>query len=136
MSYHANKERIIKSSVSRPFQQDLDKAPRQFCEYMAGVNNRFNEICKLYLDGMSMDDVKFLKPDDLINLVPDGQFKHKLLMTIMVRRYLYRPDDDETVLCKSDKGDTFEYSCNNCDHACTNPNCTHSCEDYVKLCPK
>ena len=56
---------------------------------MNSVSGRFSDICHLYLDGLSMDDVKYLKPDDLIAIVPEHQHNHKLLMTIMVRRYLY-----------------------------------------------
>lgn len=63
--------------------------PNQVCDYMRTVNTRFNEICDLYLKGLSIDDLKYLEPHDLINLVPSEQYSHKLLMTIMVRRYVY-----------------------------------------------
>lgn len=75
----------------------LGDVPNQFCDYMRTVNTRFNEICDLYLVGLSMDDVRYLTPMDLINLVPQTQYRHKLLMTIMVKRYLYR--EDEADLC-------------------------------------
>jgi hypothetical protein len=106
-SFVAYKQQVKKPGVYKPIVQELDKAPRQFNDYMNSMNGRFSEICKIYLDGLSMDDIKYLKPDDLIALVPESQFNHKLLMTIMVRRYLYRPDECETVYCKPDQGDTY-----------------------------
>ena len=62
--------------------------------HMNRVNTRFNQICSIYLPILTMDDVKYLEPTDLINMVPPKMYEHKLLMTIMVRRYLYRIDDD------------------------------------------
>lgn len=92
-NFSTHKYQKGKSMVSKPFQHEINKPPRQFCDYMNGVDNRFSEICRLYLDGMSMDDVKYLTPDDLVALVPKEQYRHRMLMTIMVRRYLYRIDD-------------------------------------------
>lgn len=172
-NFSAHKQRVSRPAVFKPFQQEMERVPRQFCDYMNEENSRFSEICKLYLDGLSMDDVRFLKPEDLISLVPHDHYKHKLLMTIMVRRYLYRPDDCETVYCKPGRSDVYEkdnescdnrsndnrsndsrsvdtrstdcapakcirqpkteYSCDKCDHVCTNADCDHSCEDYVKI---
>jgi hypothetical protein len=76
--------------IHSPVDHEQYKAPRQFCEMMGGDTNRFSEICRIYLDGLSLDDVKYLQADDLINLVPPNQYKHRMLMTIMVRRYLYK----------------------------------------------
>lgn len=137
-NFSAHKQSFGKTSVFKPQQLELNNPPRQFNDYMAGEDNRFCEVCRLYLDGMSMDDLKYLKPDDIINLVPPEHYKHKLLMTIMVRRYLCRSDcDDSNSSCcnpgKVEKTDTYQYSCDNCDHVCTNPNCSHSCADYAKL---
>lgn len=181
-NFSAYKQRVSRSAVFKPQQQELDRVPRQFCEYMNEENNRFSEICRVYLEGLSMDDVKYLKAEDLIALVPHDHHKHKLLMTIMVRRYLYRPDESDTVYCKPLKTDNYErldtmnnfsdhrsvdsrdsrdscdsqeernnsrsndktkcvpihhpkpeYSCDNCDHVCTNVECDHSCEDYTKI---
>ena len=128
-NFNAHKQKVVRSMVLKPYQNELDKAPRQFIDYMNEENNRFCEICRLYLDGLSMDDIQYLKPEDLIALVPREHYKHKLLMTIMVRRYLYRPDVEETVYCKSNKTDTYEYKCENCDHSCTNPECSHTCDN-------
>lgn len=129
-SFSANKQQ-----VKKPIHQELDKAPRQFNDYMNSINGRFSEICRIYLDGLSVDDVKYLHPDDLIAIVPESQHNHKLLMTIMVRRYLYRPDEkccqytdsqytdcqytdcqyidcqaanSRTIICTPNKGDTYE----------------------------
>ena len=74
--------------------------PYLFCDFMKKVNTRFYDVCQLYLKGLTIDDIRFLKPEDLINLVPPTQYHHKLMMTIMVRRYLYRPDRD---LCSVDE---------------------------------
>lgn len=76
-------------SVHKPSKYEKEKVPRQICDFMSEKNTRFTEICKIYLDGMSLDDLPFLTAEDLINLVPSNQYKHRLLMTIMVRRYLY-----------------------------------------------
>jgi hypothetical protein len=188
-NFTAHKQRVVRPAVFKPFQQEIDRVPRQFCDYMNEENCRFSEICKLYLEGLSMDDVRFLKPEDLITLVPRDHYKHRLLMTIMVRRYLYRPEECETICCKPCKTDTIdsdnksidsrqsdsrqsdsrqsdsrstdsrstdscqsdgrqsdkhttdtkcmyvrqpkpEFSCDRCDHVCTNSECDHSCEDY------
>ncbi len=121
--------RSNKSMVFKPYQQELDKPPRQFSDYMTEENNRFCEICKLYLDGMSLDDIKYLKPEDFINLVPPDHFKHRLLMTIMVRRYLFRHDAHDHCNPNDNDKDGRDYKCDNCDHVCTNPDCTHSCKE-------
>lgn len=95
MNYHGNKQKM-KSNVFPSQQYYLNDAPNQFCDYMKCISTgtRFDEICELYLKGLSMEDVKYLTPDDLICLVPQDHYKHKLLMTIMVRRYLYRNEDN------------------------------------------
>jgi len=64
--------------------------PRKFCDYMNGIDTRFSEICDLYLYNMSIDDVKYLHPQDLINLVLPEQYNHRLLMTVLTKRYIYR----------------------------------------------
>ncbi len=69
-------------------QRKLDDVPNQLCDYMCSANTRFTEICKLYLRGLSFDDLKYIHEQDLIQIVPDNQYNHKLLMTILVRRYL------------------------------------------------
>lgn len=94
MNFNITKYTGTKTAVFKPYQQELEKIPRQFCDYMNETNNRFNEICTIYLDGMSIDDVAFMKPEDLINIVPPENYRHKLLMTIMVRRYLYNQEYD------------------------------------------
>lgn len=119
-------------TVIKPFQQEIERVPERFCDYMNESNSRFNEICRIYLNCLSIDDIKYLEPTDLINLVPHDQYEHKLLMTIMVRRYLYRNhlDDKDD---KNDKDDKTEYSCDKCSHSCSNSSCTHSCDDYTRI---
>jgi len=109
-------------SVIRPLQQELDRVPGRFCDYMDEENNRFNDICKVYLSALSMDDIKYLKPEDLINIVPQNHYEHRLLMTIMVRRYLYRAMDPKyrTV-----------YLCDKCSHPC-NSESSYSSDDYSR----
>jgi len=83
----------------------LDHVPNQVRDYMRGVNTRFNEICDIYLTGLSIDDLKYLCPTDLIKLVPHEQYNHKLLMTIMVRRYIYPNSCDKRKKDCSNKTD-------------------------------
>ena len=115
-NFNARKQRGARSAVFKPFQQEIERVPRQFCDYMSEENSRFCEICNLYLEGLSMDDVRYLKPEDLIALVPHDHYKHKLLMTIMVRRYLYRPEECKTMHCKQEKTDDYEKSNKNSDN--------------------
>jgi len=140
------------SNVMKPYHQELDRVPRQFSDYMNEQCTRFSEICKIYLEGMTLDDVQYMKPEDFINLVPDEQYRHKLLMTIMVRRYLFRLDESETVCCKENSGDVYDdtsssscndgkpelvcYACNKCNHVCMNVKCNHNCSDYAKIITK
>jgi hypothetical protein len=87
---------IINSS-----QQANGRLPNQFSDYMNQQTTRFSDICKLYLEGMTMDDIKYLTPEDLINLVPSNQYQHKLLMTIMVRRHLSCLFDSNNTTCEN-----------------------------------
>ena len=144
-------------NIIKPYQQELDRVPRQFSDFMNEQCTRFSEICKIYLEGMTLDDVQYMKPEDFINLVPDGQYRHKLLMTVMVRRYLYRTEESETICCKDNSGDIYDdvvssssssslcndkksetlcYACNKCNHVCMNANCSHNCSDYAKIITK
>lgn len=93
MNFNSHKHRVAQPTVMKQVQQDLDRVPGQFSDYMNNQCTRFSEICKIYLEGMAVDDIRYMKPEDFINLVPEHQYRHKLLMTIMVRRYLYRSDD-------------------------------------------
>lgn len=72
------------------------RLPEQFVDYMKSADTRFSEICEIYLECLTIDDIRYMQPEDFINLVPDDQYKHKLLMTIMVRKYLFRDEDDPT----------------------------------------
>lgn len=105
--YVSSKRKNTKSAICRPSQQEINDVPNQFCDYIASVSNRFEDICNLYLKGLSMDDVRYLQPQDFINLVPQEQYKHKLLMTILVRRYLFR--DDDKLIIDSDNCDNESY---------------------------
>lgn len=138
MSFNSYKQQSH-SAIIHPNEYELNRAPRQFCDYMNEQCTRFAEICHIYLEGMTLDDVCYMKPKDFINLVPHDQYRHKLLMTIMVRRYLCRHNECGFHDC----GDTYtdsdscsektEYKCNKCSHVCTNRKCTHKCSDYIKI---
>lgn len=87
------KQRQLNPAVISREQVDSCRLPEQLSDYMKGADTRFNEICEIYLDGLTISDLRFLQSEDLIHLVPPEQHKHKLLMTIMVRKYLFRDDD-------------------------------------------
>ena len=80
------------TTITRNECKDYDKLPGQFCDYMKSVNTRFTDICTKYLTGLTMDDIKYLKPEDFICLVPSEKYSEKLLMTIMVRKYIFCDD--------------------------------------------
>lgn len=92
-NYHRYKQTKLNPAVISRAQADANRLPEQFSDYMKGADTRFSEICQIYLDCLTIDDLRFLQPEDLICLVPPEQHKHKLLMTIMVRKYLFRDDD-------------------------------------------
>lgn len=100
MNFGAYKKQMQQSMVMKPSLYESERVPRQFSDYMNEQNTRFSEICKLYLEGMNLDDVHYMHPEDLINLVPPEHYKHKLLMTIMVRRYIFKDQEEE---CKNRK---------------------------------
>jgi len=81
-----------KSCVKSYSSHETVKPPNPLSEYLAQENNRFAELY-IYFDGLCIDDVKYLKPHDLISIVPYDRYRHRLLMTIFVRRYLFRECD-------------------------------------------
>lgn len=96
-------QRKKQACVIKPCEMETKEVPYEFCKYIDSISCRFTEICNLYLKGLSLDDIKYLKPEDLICLVPPQNYEHKLLMTILARRYLYRNDDGYLCLpCTSD----------------------------------
>jgi hypothetical protein len=129
-----SKSRPPRSTINRPYYHEIKEVPNQFCDYIASCEgNRFEEICKIYLKGLSMDDVKYLKPEDLIDIVPPEQHRHKLLMTVLVRRYIFNKNynDIDNDINDSDN-DINSYSscmnrCSKCNHICYNYKCTHTC---------
>jgi len=139
MNYRAYKQ---DSMVMKPHHHELDRVPRQVSDFMNEQCNRFSEICKIYLEGMTIDDLCFMRPEDFINLVPDDQYRHKLLMTIMVRRYLFRPDglelgrDHDIYTNIMRDNENREYPCDKCSHKCLTPNCSHNCNEYAKIVTK
>lgn len=95
-SYHRYKQRQLNPAIMNQSTADSRRLPEQFVDYMKAADTRFSEICEIYLECLTIDDIRFMEPEDFINLIPDEQFKHKLLMTIMVRKYLFRDDNDPT----------------------------------------
>lgn len=87
-----NKHRVIKPTVFSSSQTDASRLPDQVSDFMLSVDTRFNDL-RIYLDGLTFDDLRFLQPEDIISLVPASQHGHKLLMTVLARRYLYRDNN-------------------------------------------
>lgn len=131
MSY--SKSRKPRSTINRSYHQEIKEPPNQLCDYIASCNgNRFEEICNVYLKGLSMDDVKYLKPEDLIDIVPPEQHRHKLLMTILVRRYIFNDTNNDNYNTNDSEFELDSYSssmnkCSKCSHVCYNSKCSHSC---------
>lgn len=50
--------------------------------------SRFKIIIDEYLSKLEEKDLDFITGEDLINLVPSDNYKHKLLMIILIKRYL------------------------------------------------
>lgn len=98
--------------------------PEQFTDYMRGTDTRFCEISEIYLKDLTLCDLKYLHPKDLINIVPENQYSHKLLMSIMVRRYLFRDadlcDDSSSQVC-----DTSSSQSKSQDTVCTDTTSEH-----------
>lgn len=90
----------VKEGIIDRSEYECRKLPNQFVDFITCEDTRFNEICEIYLQELTMCDIPYLKPKDLINLVPPTQYNHKLLMSILVRKYIF-------VDC-----------CNNCDKKC------------------
>ena len=101
-----------------------DTLPEQFTDYMRGTDTRFCEISEIYLKDLTLCDLKYLHPKDLINIVPENQYNHKLLMSIMVRRYLFR-DADLCTDSSSEVCDTSTSSSKSQDTVCTDTTSEH-----------
>lgn len=133
MSYLKTKSKPQRSTISKSYHQEIKEVPNQLCDYISSCNgNRFEEICNIYLKGLSLDDVKYLKPEDLIDIVPPEQHKHKLLMTVLVRRYIFNDNKDNTDTHTNNESETDSYNssinkCIKCSHVCYNSKCSHSC---------
>jgi hypothetical protein len=85
---------LSQTAIGKQFHLEMEKAPRQLSCYVKEINSRFGEICDLYLDGISLDDMPYLKPEDLIDLVPKRHTKHRCHMLVLVRRYLFPNNDN------------------------------------------
>ena len=86
-----------KKLIFKPYEIDSCKCTNEtlLINYVKSIDNRFDEICDLYLSCLRIEDIEFLKPEDLICLVPSTQINHKALMTTLVRRYIYAECDDD-----------------------------------------
>lgn len=51
-------------------------------------DNRFDKIIQTYLSKLKNDDLNYLSQNDLIELVPIDKHEDRLLMTVLVKRYL------------------------------------------------
>lgn len=109
-----------------------------FIDYVKCSDNRFHEICDLYLRCLTLEDIEFMKPEDFICLVPEEQYNHKLLMTILARRYLYNEDDefnDEIGDMIKSKKKKCKNKCNDCsDSDCDEKPCKDKCYKVTVGC--
>lgn len=97
-TYHRYKQSKLRSNLIPRSDAEAARLPEQVADYISRADTRFDEVAHLYLDGMTINDLQFMQPEDLINVVPPAQYRHKLLMSILVRRYLFRDDDDDGIL--------------------------------------
>ena len=100
-----------KSCITKPSKIDITIMPDQFADFIAEKNNRFSEICRIYLQGLTIDDLKYMEPEDLINTVPPDHYKQRLLMSILVRRYLYKCFGKSCDKSSCDKSSCDKSSC-------------------------
>ena len=96
-SHIRQKKSITNSNLVSRFSADAQRLPEQVADYICLADSRFDEVAKLYLEGLTISDLQFMQPEDLICVVPPDQHRHKLLMSILARRYLFRDDDDNGV---------------------------------------
>jgi hypothetical protein len=94
-NYKSNNRSRLRSGLVPKSEADALRLPEQVADYIANADTRFSEVAHLYLDGLTIRDLQFMQPEDLINIVPPPQHNHKLLMSILVRRYLFRDEDDD-----------------------------------------
>lgn len=97
-NYHHYKQSKLRSGLVPRSAAEAARLPEQVCDYIKLADTRFDEVARLYLEGLTISDLQFMQPEDLICVVPPPQYNHKLLMSILVRRYLFRDDDDDGVL--------------------------------------
>lgn len=114
MSYHGYKHTKLRSNLIPRSDTEASRLPEQVADFISQADTRFDEVARLYLEGLTITDLQFMQPEDLINIVPPEQYRHRLLMSILVRRYLFRDDDEDCVpdFLKSPK-DVVNNNCHN-----------------------
>lgn len=96
--FNRNKQSRLRSGLIPRSEAEAARLPEQVADYISLADTRFDEVAHLYLDGLTINDLQFMQPEDLINVVPPVNHKHKLLMSILVRRYLFRDNDEDGIL--------------------------------------
>jgi hypothetical protein len=97
-NYHSHKQSRLRSGLIPRSEAEAARLPEQVADYISLADTRFDDIAHLYLNGLTVTDLQYMEPEDLINVVPPGQHEHKLLMSILVRRYLFRDDDEDGIV--------------------------------------
>ena len=88
--------RVVEGIVPRS-ELEARRPNDQIVDFLkAADDNRFSEVCDIYLQGLTFDDIKYLSAPDLINLVPEKQYQHKLYMTILAKKYIFNDLDELT----------------------------------------
>lgn len=133
-NYKRYKESKLNQSVISELEAGAKELPEQLADYMKLADTRFTEICDLYLKCLTIHDLKFMQPEDLICLVPEEQYKHKLLMTVLVRKYLFRDDDMNGELDIVDDINDHNHSHDHSNDHCCKPKHKpqHKPKKYVK----
>lgn len=97
MSYHRYKHTKLRSNLIPKSDAEASRLPEQVADFISQADTRFDEVARLYLEGLTIMDLQFMQSEDLINIVPPEQYRHRLLMSILVRRYLFRDDDEDCI---------------------------------------
>ena len=96
-NYQRYKQTKIRSHLIPRSDADASRLLEQVADYIRQADTRFDEVARLYLEGLTISDLQFMHPEDLINVVPPDHYQHRLLMSILVRRYLFRDEDEDGV---------------------------------------
>lgn len=94
-NYQRYKHAKLRSNLIPRSDADTSRLLDQVADYIRQADTRFDEVAHMYLEGLTISDLQYMHPEDLINVVPPEHYSHRLLMSILVRRYLFRDDDED-----------------------------------------